>query len=199
MRPGMEFEFNKADELFIMAIIPSKFFLTRGKGVHEKDMLAFELALRECGVHQQNHVKISSIIPPGCQRITRQQGIRLLKPGQVCFSVIAQSETNEPGQIISAGIGLAQPKDENLHGYLTELEEIIGRTEKDVAKDVEEMAIENLVTEWGYQYNESVVRLGKKNYRLHNRDVMADSLVQTAQGADKNLYTVVLVMAVFIY
>ena len=81
-----------------MAIVPNKFFFTKGVGVHEKDMRAFEEALRDAGVHTCNFIKTSSVIPPGCKLISKEEGKRLLKPGQITFAIIAQSETNEPGQ-----------------------------------------------------------------------------------------------------
>jgi arginine decarboxylase len=183
-----------------MAIIPTKFFLTKGVGVHEKDMRAFEEALRDAGVHTCNMIKTSSVIPPGCKLISRAEGKRYLRPGQITFSVIAQSQTNEPGQRVVAGIGMAQPKDTKLYGYLTEIEEAIGRTDEDVEEDVIEMALENLVTEWNPKFDgASVYRKGKKNYKLEGRDIIVDSIVQSAEGAEKNQYTVVLVLAVFIY
>ncbi|HET7897052.1 MAG TPA: arginine decarboxylase, pyruvoyl-dependent, partial [Flavisolibacter sp.] len=183
-----------------MSIVPVQFFLTKGVGVHQKDMRAFENALRDAGIHTCNLIKTSSILPPGCQRISPEEGMKKISPGQITFAVMAQSQTNEPGQSITAGIGMAQPKDKTLHGYLAELEGIIGRTEEDVKKDVIEMAIENLATEWNPTFDgENVYRKGKKNYRLENRDVSVDSIVQSARGAGKNQYTIVITAAVFIY
>lgn len=183
-----------------MAIVPTKFFLTKGTGVHEKDMRAFEEALRDAGVHTCNFVKVSSVIPPGCKLISKEEGIKQLQPGQITFAIMAQSQTNEPGQMITAGIGMAQPKDKTEHGFLTEVEEIVGRTAEDVEQDVIEMAIENLVTQWNPKFDgEKVFRKGKKNYKLEGRDILVDSIVQSAQGAEKNQYTVVVALAVFIY
>ena len=183
-----------------MANIPVQFFLTKGVGVHQKDMRAFENALRDAGIHTCNLVKTSSIIPPGCRRITVEEGMKQIPPGQITFAVLAQSQTNEPGQLVTAGIGMAQPKDKTLHGYLTEVESIIGRTEEDVEQDVIEMAVENLVTEWNPKFDgEKVYRKGKKNYRLEGRDVSVDSIVQSARGAENNQFTVVIAAAVFVY
>jgi len=183
-----------------MAIIPNKFFFTRGKGVHQKELRAFEIALQDAGVHTGNFVKISSIIPPGCKLISREEGVKLLKPGQIAFSVMAQSQTNEPGQIVTAGIGMAQPKDETMYGFLAEAEEVIGRTEDDVEEDVIEMAIENLVAQWNPKFDgESVFRKGKKHYEIDGREINVDSVVQSAKGAEENQFTVVLALAVFIY
>ena len=104
------------------------------------------------------------------------------------------------GNLVTAGIGMAQPKNKTRHGYLTELESIIGRTEEDVEQDVIEMAIENLVTEWNPKFDgEKAYRKGKKNYRLEGRDVSVDSIVQSARGAENKQFTVVIAAAVFVY
>jgi arginine decarboxylase len=183
-----------------MALIPTKFFLTKGVGVHEKSLRAFENALRAAGINQCNLVKVSSIIAPGCKLVSREEGMKQIKPGQVTFAVMATSETNEPGQCVVAGIGMAQPKDETLYGYLTEVEEAIGRTDQDVEQDVVEMALENLVSEWNPKFEgENAYRKGQKNYHLEGRDIRVESIVQSAEGAEKNQYTCVIVAAVFVY
>jgi len=144
--------------------------------------------------------KTASVIPPACQLISREEGIRLLKPGQITSAIIAQTETNEPGQIISAGIGMAKPKDKTQHGFLIEVEQAIGRTPEDVEQDVIEMSIENLVTQWDKTFDgEKVFRKGKKNYKIGDQQILVDSFVQTAKGAEQNKWTVAVVLAVFIY
>lgn len=140
------------------------------------------------------------MIPPGCKQISRKEGIKLLKPGQITFAIIAQTETNEPGQSITAGIGMAIPKDRTQHGFLTEVEEAIGRTAEDVEQDVIEMSIENLVTQWDNSFDaQKVIRKGKKKYKIGDTEILVDSIVQTAQGAEQNKWTVVVALAVFIY
>lgn len=95
---------------------------------------------------------------------------------------------------------MAQPKDKIQHGFLAEVEEIIGRTAEDVEQDVIEMAIENLITQSNPKFDgEKVFRKGKKNYSIEGQDIVVDSIVQTAQGAEKNQYTIVVALAVFIY
>jgi len=183
-----------------MALVPTKFFLTKGTGIHQKELRAFENALRDAGIHTCNLIKTSSIIPPGCKRISVEEGMKQIPPGMITFAVLAQSITNEPGQLVTAGIGMALPADDTHHGYLTEAEEIMGRTEDDVEQDVIEMALENLVTEWNPKFDgETAYRKGKKNYTLEGRDIKVDSVVQSARGAEQNQYTVVVAAAVFIY
>lgn len=67
--------------------------------------------------------------------------------------------------------------------------------------DVIEMAIENLVTDWFDPKfdGETVYRKGKKNYNIEGKDIMVDSILQSAKGEDKNKWTVVVAVAVFIY
>lgn len=143
------------------------FSLRKEQAIHEKEMRAFEEALRDAGVHTCNFIKTSSVIPPGCKLISKEEGIKLLSPGQITFAIMAESMTNVPGQIITAGIGMAQPKDKTQHGFLTEVEEVIGRTPDDVEQDVSEQAIENLITQSNPKFDgEKVFRKGKK---LFNR------------------------------
>lgn len=183
-----------------MNLVPKKFFLTKGVGVHEKPIRAFEEALRDAGIEICNLVKISSVIPPGCRCISREEGLPLLKAGQITFAVLAQTQTNEPDQIVSCGIAMAQPEDDTVHGYLTELEEAVGITEEDARHDVEEMAIENLATKWGLKKDgDDILDPRRRNYVLKGKKVRLDSITATAKGAQGNRYTVALTAAVFLF
>ena len=100
--------------------IPTSMFLTRGVGIHRHRLTAFEFALREADIEQQNLVSVSSIFPPRCQLIAREDGVATLRPGEVTFSVMARAETNEPGRLVHASIGLARPADPAMYGYISE-------------------------------------------------------------------------------
>ena len=80
--------------------IPTSVFLTRGVGVHRHLLAAFELALRDADIEQQNLVTVSSILPPGCRLIPSETGVATLRPGEITFCVMARAETNEPGRRI---------------------------------------------------------------------------------------------------
>jgi arginine decarboxylase len=69
------------------------------------------LALRDAGIEKYNIVTVSSIFPPDCKLISKEQGIRDLEPGQITFAMLARKNTNEPIRLVSAAIGRAQPKD----------------------------------------------------------------------------------------
>ena len=49
----------------MFSLIPKSFFLTRGIGTHKERLTAFELALRDADIEQQNLVTVSSILFPG--------------------------------------------------------------------------------------------------------------------------------------
>jgi arginine decarboxylase len=183
-----------------MKLIPKRYFLTKGIGIHEKDLRSREQALRDAGIEKCNLIKISSVIAPGCKRIPREEGIKEIYPGMMTFAVQAISATNEPNQIISAGLGIAQPKEDKYYGYITEIEEMMGIEPEDVAHDVEEMAIENLISSWGIKADgDDVMRKGKKHYEFEGRKVEVDSLVASAKGHEDRLWTTVFVAAIYLF
>ena len=100
------------------SLVPPKLFLTNGVGTHSERLQSFEFALRDAGLGRCNLVHVSSILPPGCEIIPRNEGERQLKPGQILFVVMARQASNESHRMLAASVGLAVPKDRNLHGYL---------------------------------------------------------------------------------
>ena len=88
-----------------LAFVPTRVFFTTGRGVHEEQRVAMQHALRRAGVGDCNLVKVSSVIPPRCRVIPRREGVRLLRPGNIVFAVIAMGETNEPHQRVTPALG----------------------------------------------------------------------------------------------
>ena len=60
-------------------LVPCRFFLTKGVGVHKEELHSFELALRDAGIEKCNLVQVSSILPPGCRMISKVRGLKLLQ------------------------------------------------------------------------------------------------------------------------
>ena len=104
-------------------LVPQAMFFTKGVGKHRHSLESFEAALRHAGIAHCNLVRVSSIFPPGCKIISRRAGVKRLAPGAITFCVMAESRTNEPNRLISAGIGLAQPASGDRYG----LSSFIGR------------------------------------------------------------------------
>jgi len=62
---------------------PTKIFFTKGVGRHRDYLQSFELALRMAGIEKCNLVSVSSIFPAGCKRLSKEEGVKLLEPGQI--------------------------------------------------------------------------------------------------------------------
>jgi len=132
--------------------LPKRVFLTRGVGIHRQQLAAFEYALRDADIEQQNLVTVSSILPPQCDLIPRQVGVAALSPGEITFCVMARSETNEAGRLIASGIGLARPKHSGHYGYISE-HHGYGMTEAEIGEYVEDLAASMLASTLGIEFN----------------------------------------------
>ena len=74
-------------------LVAKKLFLTKGIGVHDDKLTSFEFALRDAGIEGTNIVLISSIFPPNAKLVPRKEGLKLIKPGQILFTIY--SKTNK--------------------------------------------------------------------------------------------------------
>lgn len=182
-------------------LVPRKVFITKGVGVHEKQLTSRELAMTDAGVEKMNMIKASSIIPPRCEFISVREGKELLMIGQMAFAILAQCSTNEPHKRISAAIGIAKPDDPDAYGFFTEVEEDqgYGKTADKAAEEVMYLAISNLAMSWRAKWNDKMFDPKKKIYRIKNKAVRASNVTQSASGDPDGRYTTVFVAAVFIF
>ena len=74
--------------------IPTKMFFTKGVGRHKDYLQSFELALRDAGIEKSNLVAVSSIYPPGCKRVSKDEGVKLIHRGAITFAVMARISTD---------------------------------------------------------------------------------------------------------
>ena len=156
-----------------MSYIPKMMFFTKGKGTHKDYLTSFELALREASISDLNLVTVSSIKPPQCKIVNREEGRKHLMPGQIVFTVLAKSATNEPNRLIAASIGLAMPADDTQYGYLSE-HHSFGETAQKAGDYAEDMSMEMLATTLGLPNDPSLTwnqkeeqwKLSGKIYKL---------------------------------
>ncbi|HEX9727791.1 MAG TPA: arginine decarboxylase, pyruvoyl-dependent [Gemmatimonadales bacterium] len=127
------------------AFLPGKAFLTKGIGRHKEKLTSFEMALREARIAEYNLVRVSSIFPPHCELVSCEEGVKLLLPGQIVFSVVAEAQTNEPSRLATASIGLAVPADQNHHGYISE-HHAFGQYQQPAGDYAEDLAASMLAT-----------------------------------------------------
>src|SRR6516225_12487093 len=179
--------------------IPRCVFLTHGVGVHRHALTAFEYALRDADIEQQNLVTVSSILPPHCDLISRATGVATLRPGEITFAVVARAETNEAGRRIAAGIGLARPKDPSHYGYISE-HHCFGMTEVETSEYVEDLAATMLASTLGIDFNpDAAWNERKRAYEMSDLIVDTQSIVAAAQGSPHGEWTCVVASAVFLF
>ena len=136
----------------MLDLVAKKLFLTKGVGVAEDKLTSFEYALRDAGIAGTNIVLISSIFPPKAKLISRKDGLKLIKPGQVLFTIYSRNQTNEPQRLISASVGIAQPKDRSKYGYLSEYD-AFGNTETVAGDYAEDIAAQMLASSLGIPFD----------------------------------------------
>ena len=179
--------------------IPKRVFLTRGMGTHRQQLSAFEYALRDADIEQQNLVSVSSILPPGCELIARDVGSVAVSPGEITFCVMARAETNEQGRWISAGIGLARPKDSTHYGHISE-HHCFGMTEAETSEYVEDLAATMLASTLGIEFDPGAAWDERKRvYAMSDLIVDTHSIVAAASGAPNGDWTCVVAAAVFLF
>lgn len=176
--------------------IPVCVFLTRGVGNHRERLTAFETALRDADIEQQNLVSVSSILPAGCKSIEPTLGVESLRAGEITFCVMARCETDEPGRRITASIGMARPTDTNHYGYISE-HHGYGMTEYESGEYAEDLAATMLATTLGIDFDpQAGWNERKEAYEMSNLIVDSLSITAAAEGASDG-WTCTVAAAVF--
>ena len=178
--------------------VPGKMFFTRGVGVHKDRLASFELALRDAGIEKCNLVYVSSIFPPNCIIVSKEKGLKFLKPGQITFCVMARSETNEPNRLVSAAIGIAVPKDNKTYGYLSE-HHAHGETAKVSGDYAEDLAATMLATTLGIEFDPDLAWDERKQvYKASGHIFKTKGVCQSAEGNKIGLWTTVIAAGVLL-
>jgi len=182
----------------LVGFVPAEIFFTKGVGKHREKLTSFELALRSADIAACNLVRVSSIFPPGCRILSRREGVRRLKPGQVTFVVMSETATSEPHRLIAATVGVAIPREKDLFGYLSE-HHSFGENEKAAGDYAEDLAAEMLATTLGLSFDLDKSWDEKREfYRLSNKIVKTQNVTQTAVGSKSGLWTTVVAAAVIV-
>ncbi len=184
--------------------VPTKIFLTKGRGIHREKLASFEEALRDAGIGPFNIICVSSIFPPHCQLISRDKGSLMLREGQILHVVLSKNETNEPGRLIAAANGLAIPRDPSQYGYLSE-HHSNGQTAREAGLYAEVLAANMLATVMG----EKEIKYSKPKgghgfrWRINPKDRgpklgRTMSVASDAEGDRQGRWTTVLAAAILI-
>jgi len=179
-------------------MVPQKIFLTKGVGVHKDKLASFELALREAGIEKCNIVCVSSIFPPNCKVVSKEEGIKMLKPGGITYCVMARNESNEPNRLVAASIGLAIPKNNDQYGYLSE-HHAFGEKGEKTGEYAEDLAATMLATTLGIEFNSDTAWEEREQvYKASGHIFKTTNITQSSECNKNGLWTTVVAVAVFI-
>jgi len=179
-------------------MIPKYMFLTKGVGSHKEQLTSFELALRDAGIERCNLVTVSSIVPPGCKLISKEQGLKRLQPGEITFAVMSQNTVKEPQRLIAASIGVAIPSNKNSYGYLSE-HHSFGQSAEAAGDYAEDLAATMLATTMGIPFDSEKDWDEKKQiFKASGLIIKTSNITQSAKGEKNGQWTTVLAAAVFI-
>lgn len=182
----------------MLDLVAKKLFLTKGRGVHEDRLTSFEYALRDAGISGTNIVLISSIFPPGAKLVPRSEGLKLIKPGQVLFTIYSRNQTDEPHRLISASVGIAQPSDKKRYGYLSEYE-AFGQNEKKAGDYAEDIAAQMLASSLGIKFDiDKSWDEKRQQWKISGQIYKSMNVTQTAIGDKNGRWTTVFAAAVLI-
>ncbi len=181
-----------------MSLVPQKMFFTKGVGKHKEKLTSLELALRNAGIAKYNLVKVSSIFPPGCKIISKNEGLKLLTPGQISYVVMSQAESNEAHRLLAASVGVAVPKDKRQYGYLSE-HHSFGQRDDVAGEYAEDLAATMLATILGVNFDPDASWDEKKEiWRISGEIVRTRNVTQSAIGDKNGLWTTVIAAAVLL-
>lgn len=167
-------------------------------GVHKEKLASFELALRDAGIAHCNLILVSSIFPPGCKKISKEDGIKYIRPGEIVFCVYDRQQTNEPNRLVAASVGVALPADPDQHGYLSE-HHAFGETEEKAGDYAEDLAASMLATTLGIEFNSDTAWDEREQlFKMSGKIVRTSNITQSAIGNKEGLWTTVFAAAVFV-
>ena len=179
-------------------LVPTKVFLTKGLGRHKYKLKSFEEALRKAGIAQQNLVQVSSILPPKCKMVSKERALKRLTPGEICYCVMARSDTKEHGRIVASSVGVAVPRDKSQWGYLSEVHGH-GMNQQTAADMSEDLAAGMLGTTLGFEVDPDKAWSEKEQvYKSSGLIIRTTNITQVARG-QADLWTTTVALAVFLF
>lgn len=182
-----------------MDFIPKKVFFTKGVGRSKEQLTSFEFALRDAGISPFNLVSVSSILPPKADIIPKSEGLKHLRSGQVVFTVMSRSASNEPNRLIAASVGCAIPADRESYGYLSE-HHGFGQNEEKAGDYAEDLAATMLASSLGVEFDSDTAWDEREQYfKMSGKIVRTMNVTQSAVSDKDGKWTSVVAAAVLIF
>ena len=179
-------------------MIPKYVFFTKGIGKHKIKLQSFEFALRDAGISQLNLVEVSSILPPNCIEISKEEGLKMLKPGQIIFVVLSRHCSCEISATVGASIGVAKLKEVGHYGYLSE-HHYTGNEREPVGDFAEDLAASMLASSMGISFDVDTAYDEEKDiFYLKDKVIETKNITSLGKVTENGIYTTVIAAAVFV-
>ncbi|MBD3351715.1 MAG: hypothetical protein GF364_09545 [Candidatus Lokiarchaeota archaeon] len=205
-------------------IIPKYYFFTNGVGFDNNKLLSFEKALRCAGCERFNLVSVSSVLPPNCIELTKEQGICKLKSGEIVFCVQSRISTQIKNQSVSAVVSSITSPNKD-YGYFIEFENdrkpFIKNIMEGISLTYRFMASKEGITHNKPKINDDDILIAKQKYKIEHdgeskfydkkdtdvlisvgKDMIGEYMVKwnaiSANNSGKMKWMTVLALAIFI-
>jgi arginine decarboxylase len=130
--------------------------------------------------------------------VSKAEGLKLIRHGQVLFTIYSRNQTNEPHRLISASVGIAQPSDKKRYGYLSEYE-AFGQNEKKAGDYAEDIAAQMLASSLGIKFDlDKSWDEKRQQWKISGQIYKSMNITQTAVGDKDGRWTTVFAAAVLI-
>lgn len=151
---------------------PHKFMISSGVGEAEEKLLSFDNALIDAGISNYNLLKVSSILPIGCE----QAEYISLREGSALLTAYGTFSSNVPGETIASAVGVGIPRQPGEIGVIMEYAGICNK------KHAEELVCK-------------MVREAMENHGISCDEVMSSSIEKTI--LEKEFATVISAVALW--
>ena len=101
---------------------PTKFRICSGAAEAKQELVAFDKALIAAGISNYNLLRVSSILPIGCQQAETVDKLE----GSALLVAYGSRSSNVPGETISSAVGIGLPAEEGRVGVIMEFSGVCG-------------------------------------------------------------------------
>ena len=111
---------------------------------------------------------------------------------------MARNATNEPNRLIASSLGIAQPADKSMYGYLSE-HHPFGESAKKSGDYAEDLAASMLATTLGIDFDPDTAWNEREQvFKMSGQIVNTFNITQSAEGNKDGLWTTVIACAVLL-
>jgi arginine decarboxylase len=129
--------------------------------------------------------------------ISRERGLKMIRPGEITFVVLSRNSTSEPHRLIASAIGVAIPSGKHNYGYLSE-HHSFGQPDDRAGDYSEDLAATMLATTMGIQFDPEIAWHEKEQFfKTTGMIIKTANITQSATGDKAGLWTTVVAAAVF--